>query len=216
MLYVVRSVLAFVAATVLATDPSWATAAKNAPNPNATITFYDAVGNETLDPAHPQNNSSFAQEVLLAIYDPLIKLNDAGEPTPGGLAESWSYNADLTEFTMKLRSGVVFHDGAKLTADAVKRNLERYAALGSKAGTSTVETVKPIAAIETVGDDTVKLKLKAPNGQMEFWLGFVGWNDGQPRIADRGCLRQHSETGRHGAVQGQVVRGERKDRDGPL
>lgn len=142
-------------------------------DPNATIVFYDAVGNETLDPAHPQNNSSFAQDVLLAVYDPLIRLDDKGDPTPG-LAESWSYNADLTEFTMTLRQGVTFHDGAKLTADVVKRNLERDIALGNRAGTSIIETVKHIASVETAGDRTVKLKLKRPNGQMEYWLGFVG------------------------------------------
>ncbi len=150
-------------------NPGWAAEG----NPNATIVFYDAVGNETLDPAHPQSNSSFAQDVLLAIYDPLIRLNDRGEPTPG-LAESWSYNADLTEFTMTLRKGVVFHDGAKLTADAVKRNLERSIALGNRAGTSIIETVKLIDSVEAVGDNVVKLKLKRPNGQLEYWLGFVG------------------------------------------
>ena len=76
-------------------------------NPNATLTYFDPVGNETLDPRSPQNGSSFAQGMMMAIYDQLVLLDAKGEPRPS-LAESWSYNADLTEFTMKLRKGVVF------------------------------------------------------------------------------------------------------------
>src|SRR5438105_299477 len=72
-----------------------------APNTNATIIYYDMAGNETLDPTEPQNNSSYSHEALLAIYDPLIRLDDAGVPA-AGLAESWSRNEALTEITLKL------------------------------------------------------------------------------------------------------------------
>ena len=134
--------------------------------------FYDAAGNETLDPAHPQTSSSFSQEVPMAIYDTLVRLNAIGDVKPG-LAQSWSYNADLTEFTLRLRPDVSFHDGSKLTADAVKRNFERDIALGARASAPMVDSFRSVAAIETVGDDTVRLKLKEPNGQMEFLFGFV-------------------------------------------
>ena len=40
-----------------------------AANSEAELIFFDASGNETLDPAHPQNNSSLSYESLLAIYD---------------------------------------------------------------------------------------------------------------------------------------------------
>jgi peptide/nickel transport system substrate-binding protein len=87
-------------------------------NPNATLIYFDAVSNQTLDPQEPQNNSSFAQGVLMAVYEALVQLDPAGNPQPG-LAQSWSYNDDLTVFTMKLRPGVTFHDGAKFDAAAV-------------------------------------------------------------------------------------------------
>ena len=109
--------------------PSVALAADS--NPNATIVYYDAVGNETLDPAEPQSGSSFSQEVLLALYDTLVRLDDAGNPTPG-LAESWKASADLTSFTLALRRGVKFHDGSELTADVVKQNLQRYIGLARR------------------------------------------------------------------------------------
>ena len=127
-------------------------------------------GNETLDPTEPQNNSSYSHEVLLAIYEPLIRLDDAGVPAPG-LAESWTRNEDLTELTLKLRQGVTFHDGTPFNAEAVKRNFERSTSLGRRAGNTISETFGLISAMEFVGDDVVRLKLKAPNGQIEYWLG---------------------------------------------
>src|SRR3954451_20986444 len=84
-------------------------------NPDANLVYFDAIGNQTLDPQEPQNNSSFAQGVLMAGYEPLVRLDEKGNPRPG-LAESWEYNADLTVLTMKLRHGVTFHDGTKFDA----------------------------------------------------------------------------------------------------
>ncbi len=144
-------------------------AAEAAANPQATLVYFDAVSNQTLDPQEPQNNSSFAQGPLMAIYDALISLNDAGEPKPG-LALSWQYSPDLTEITLKLRPGVKFHDGTAFNAAAVARNLERSAALGTRAGFATSETMNQIAAVTTEGEDTVRLKLKSPNGQMPYLL----------------------------------------------
>ncbi len=145
-------------------------AAANEPNVNATLVYYDMAGNETLDPIEPQNNSSYSHEALLAIYEPLIRLDDAGNPGPG-LAESWTRNADLTELTLKLRHGVTFHDGTPFNAEAVKRNFDRMAALGTRAGTTVIETFKLIESVAYEGDDIVRIKLKQPSGQIEFWLG---------------------------------------------
>ncbi len=140
------------------------------PNTNAALIYYDMAGNETLDPIEPQNNSSYSHEALLAIYEPLIRLDDSGNPGPG-LAESWTRNADLTELTLKLRRGVTFHDGTPFNAEAVKRNFDRMAGLGSRAGTTVIETFKLIDSVEYQGEDIVRIKLKRPSGQIEFWLG---------------------------------------------
>lgn len=146
-----------------------ARAAETAFNPNATLVYFDAVSNQTLDPHEPQNNSSFAQGPLMAIYDSLLSLSPAGEPQPG-LALSWTYNPELTEITLKLRPGVTFHDGTPFNAAAVARNLERAKALGPRAGFATSTTMSQIVAVETDGEDIVRLKLKSPNGQMPYLL----------------------------------------------
>ena len=143
------------------------------PNPAGVVIYFDAVSNQTLDPREPQNNSSFAQGPLMAIYDSLIALNAAGDPTPG-LAESWTYNADLTEITLTLRKNVTFHDGTPFNAAAVVRNFQRTTELGQRAGFAALETVSQIAGMETPDDRTVRLKLKTPNGQMPYLLGSQG------------------------------------------
>lgn len=157
------------------------------PNPNATIVYYDMAGNETLDPAEPQNNSSYSHEALLAVFEPLIRLNDAGDPEPG-LAESWTRDAELTELTLKLRRGVTFHDGTPFNAEAVKRNFDRMAALGGRAGTTVIETFKLIESVEYQGEDTIKIKLRKPSGQIEFWLGANAGMMVSPSVLTEGVI----------------------------
>lgn len=141
-------------------------------NTAATIVYFDAAGNENLDPADAQAASSFSQEAMLALYEPLVRLKDSGDPGPG-LAESWTTNADLTTLTLKLRQGVTFHDGTPFDADVAKRNLERFIGLGTKASGTVVEAVRGIASIDVLGPYEIRLNLKAPNGQMLYHLGGV-------------------------------------------
>ena len=141
-------------------------------NTAATIIYYDQAGNENLDPADAQAASSFSQEAMLALYEPLIRLQNNGAPGPG-LAESWSSNADLTTLTLKLRQGVTFHDGTPFNAAMVKKNLERFIGLGPRASGTVVEAVRGIASIDILGMHEIRLNLKAPNGQMLYHLGGV-------------------------------------------
>ncbi len=91
------------------------------------------------------------------------------------LAESWSANDDLTEWTFKLREGIKFHNGDDLTADVIKWNFERWLnpdlAAGGILGLSTVsgmmepdgDTQKMIDGSFVVVDDlTFTLKLNKP------------------------------------------------------
>jgi len=61
---------------------------------------------------------------LKGIYEALFYTNlNTGELVPWQ-AESYEYNADFTEITLKLRDGVTWCDGVQLTADDVKYTLE--------------------------------------------------------------------------------------------
>ena len=62
--------------------------------------------------------------VIRSIYDSLTIVTDDGKVVPY-LAESVEPNDDFTVWTIKVRSGVTFHDGTPLNADAVIDNLVR-------------------------------------------------------------------------------------------
>ncbi|HEX2576334.1 MAG TPA: ABC transporter substrate-binding protein [Aquihabitans sp.] len=63
--------------------------------------------------------------VVRAIYDTLTVPNAEGDYVPY-LAESIEPNEDYTEWTIKVREGVTFHDGSPLTAEVVKNNIDAY------------------------------------------------------------------------------------------
>lgn len=59
-----------------------------------------------------------------AVDDTLLRITPTGiEPY---LASEYSYHADQTVLTLKIRSGVKFTDGTEITADIVKQNLDRF------------------------------------------------------------------------------------------
>jgi peptide/nickel transport system substrate-binding protein len=63
------------------------------------------------------------------VYDSLAMFDENGDAQPY-LAEELTPNDDATEWNVKLREGVTFHDGTPLTAAAVKANLDAYKASG--------------------------------------------------------------------------------------
>ena len=81
---------------------------------------------EAANPWTPANVQcdSYCQMRVRAFYDPLVAVDDDLEVQPY-LAESITPNEDSTEFTIKLREGITFHDGTPLDADAVMDNLNR-------------------------------------------------------------------------------------------
>ncbi len=141
-------------------------------NTNATLIYFDAVGNETLDPAEPQSGSSFSQEVLLALFDTLVRLDDAGNPGPG-LAESWTASPDLMSFTFKLRPNVKLHDGSPLTAELVKLNFERNMGLGKRVSGTMFDSLRTIGSVEVMGPLEVRLVLKSASGQIPYIVGGI-------------------------------------------
>lgn len=58
-----------------------------------------------------------------AVFDPLFTFAADGTVVPY-LAESMTPSADFTEWTLKLRPGVTFHDGTPFTVDAVIKQFE--------------------------------------------------------------------------------------------
>jgi peptide/nickel transport system substrate-binding protein len=113
------------------------------------------------------------------VFDTLIRYADSLKPQPA-LATSWSWNADKTELTMKLRQGVKFHSGAEFTAEDVKYTFSRVLdpALGVAQPRIMVGWVK-----ETLTPDkhTLVLKFDRPRANFLDVLSFL-------YIADKSVL----------------------------
>lgn len=70
--------------------------------------------------------------ILNQITDKLTWQNPETLQVEPWIAESWSVNADKTEYIFKIRPGVTFSDGTPLDANAVAKNFDTYG-LGNKA-----------------------------------------------------------------------------------
>ena len=78
---------------------------------------------DALDPATSQ--SFWTRIVFASLCDKLIDVDTALNFVPQ-LATEWAWQDSGRSLVMKLRPGVVFHDGTPLDAEAVRVNLDRY------------------------------------------------------------------------------------------
>ncbi len=112
----------------------------------------------TLNPVVAADSISYL--VYRFVFDPLLDMDKDKRPV-GVLAESWSWSADKRTVTLKLRKGVLWHDGKPFTADDV---LFTFQAIQD----ATVEAINKramfdrIASYKKVDDFTVSVTWKEP------------------------------------------------------
>jgi len=135
-------------------------AAPSEPTTGGTLSY--GLGAETStgwDPTTSQWAGS-GTVVSHAIFDRLAEYDEDHVAQPF-LAESMEPNADFTLWTVTLRSGVTFHDGTDLTAEAVKINLDKQKA-----------SVLTGAALQVMGDVTVVDALTLTVAAKSPWATF--------------------------------------------
>jgi len=96
--------------------------------------------------------------VFAALCDKLLDIDEKLNIVPQ-LATGYEWSADSKALTMKLRQGVTFHDGEKFDAAAVKFNIERHKTM---AGSNRRGELAPVASVDVVDPQTVRLNLSAP------------------------------------------------------
>lgn len=134
------------------------------------------------DPADSQ--PGYFEQFLQPVYDPLFRLDTAGEPTPN-IATEWNYDDALTTLTVDIRDDVKFTDGTVLDADAVKAGLEH-----TKAGTSTTASqLASVESVETVDADTLTITLSAPDPSLLANLGNQAGMIASPAAIEGGDLK---------------------------
>ncbi len=101
--------------------------------------------------------------ILNQITDKLTWQNPKTLQVEPWIAESWSSNADKTQYTFKIRPGVTFSDGTPLDANAVAKNFDTYG-LGNKAQRLPVsEVINNYDHSEVIDPLTVKFYFKKPS-----------------------------------------------------
>lgn len=96
--------------------------------------------------------------VFASICDKLFDIDAKTQIVPQ-LATGHETSADGKTVTIKLRSGVTFHDGEPMTAEAVKFSLERHM---NFQGSFRRPELAQVDKVEVVDPSTVRLLLKAP------------------------------------------------------
>jgi peptide/nickel transport system substrate-binding protein len=109
---------------------------------------------ENLDPT--MNLSSIRAAVGASMFDSLVGRDASGKLVPE-LAESWKLIDDTT-WQLRLRRGVVFHDGEPFNAEAVRFTVQRV--LDPEQKSPNRATISEIARVDVVDDLTVNLVTK--------------------------------------------------------
>ena len=114
---------------------------------------------EDPDALDPTTARTFVGRIVFAaLCDKLVDVDEKLNVVPQ-LATSWEWSADQKALTMKLRNDVVFHDGEKFDAAAVKFNIERHKTLQ---GSNRSGELRPVASVDVVDPTTVRFNLSAP------------------------------------------------------
>ncbi len=111
-------------------------------------------------------------DVVHLVYDSLFWSQVRAEPEPW-LAESAEPNADNTQWTVRLREGVIWHDGTPFTAEDVKFSFEYYLLQEGASGRYAhhVSDVPVFTSAEVVDPLTVRLVFGSPAPQFEIMPG---------------------------------------------
>src|SRR3954463_12902020 len=148
-----REAMALISGALAGTALGGNAFAQATPKRGGTLRISAPANPSSLDPATGGAGSDHA--FLFTMYDSLTEWDfETLKPKPG-LAESWSFT-EATALVINIRSGVTFHDGTKLDAEAVKFNLDR-AKTDQKSNIKA--DVATVASVEITGPMQVTLKL---------------------------------------------------------
>src|SRR5262245_25525417 len=83
----------------------------------------------------------------------------------GDAAESWQVSSDGLLYTFKLRPNVLFHDGTRVDATAVKFSIDRL--MDPATGSGMRSFYESVHSVEVLDPLTVQIRLKPPYAFMQ-------------------------------------------------
>jgi peptide/nickel transport system substrate-binding protein len=140
-------------------------------------------GTDTLDPHKGLTYLDTAR--AQSLYQPLLQLNTQAQ-TEYVLAESITPNKSTSEWIIRLRPGITFHDGKDLTADDVIFTFQRI--IGNKfSGANSLGPID-LKGLKALDKHTVLVPMTSPYGsfvdQLAYWYYLyivpVGFNPAKP------------------------------------
>jgi peptide/nickel transport system substrate-binding protein len=126
-----------------------------------------------------QSGTIFNLGTMGCMFDNLIRHDprDSGKTIIPDLAHSWQISKDSKTYTFFLRKGVLFHDGAELTAEDVKATFDRIAKPPSGISIPRSILFKAVSEINAPDKYTVEFKLSEAR-PVNFMMAAIasGWN----------------------------------------
>ena len=119
----------------------------------------------SLDPMG--HNDTKSEAVSFLLFNRLFRLNTDFEVVPD-LAESWEAVSD-TEWVIKIKEGVMFHDGTEMTAEDVAFSLLR-----SQEMPKVKQVLSEVASVEVVDTYTVKVTTNSAFAPFLYTLVHAG------------------------------------------
>jgi peptide/nickel transport system substrate-binding protein len=116
-------------------------------------------------------------DAFLGIWDTLIDYDDKSQPIPN-LVEKWDANPQLTQISLTLRKGVLFHSGREFTSDDVKFNFTRTLN-PSKAPIYSGFVIPFLDSVETPDKYTAVIHTKQPWPGVWDFLRFLWITDSE-------------------------------------
>ncbi len=114
---------------------------------------------EDPDALDPTTARTFVGRIVFAsLCDKLFDINDKLEIVPQ-LATGFEWSTDAKELLIRLRDGVLFHDGEKMDAAAVKYSLDRHLKMQGSFRRAEISVVQSVDVVDPL---SVKLTLAAP------------------------------------------------------
>lgn len=143
--------------------------------------------NEDPDALDPARGGTFVGRIIFAATCDKLIDTDAQNNFVPQLATAWSWSPDNLALTLTLRDGVMFQDGEKMDADAVRANLERYRTAQQSVRKGEL---KPVSSVEVVDPHTVQLHLSQPYAPLVAVLADRAGMMISPKALD-GDVSQH-------------------------
>ena len=137
---------------------------------------------QTFDPQIVYDNTV---RITRGIYEPLVGLDGNTPKVVPKLATAWTATPDVKQWTLKLRSGVKFHDGTAFDSEAVKVTMDRLIkidrgfAYAFKGLVQSVETPDPL---------TARFNLSSPDASFIAKLAAISGN----QIVSPKAVRDHA------------------------